>query len=123
MSQYCFSLGFLSQNSLWKLFTFRGYKEIPKEYNVHFGPIVSGDAFIYRKSQVNTILKYYPGTRCGEMEGSSIGRVCSNFNVPFNVIRSISDATLVQGDYKNFDFNLAQACKNAAAITEALIRS
>ena len=28
MSQSCFSLGFLSQNSLWKLFTFCGYKGI-----------------------------------------------------------------------------------------------
>ena len=98
-------------------------KEISDKYAVHFGPIVSGDSFIYRKSQVNTILKYYPGTQCGEMEGSSVGRVCANFNVPFNVIRSISDATLVQGDYKNFDFNLAQACENAAVLTEALIRS
>ena len=26
MSQSCFSLGFLSQNSFWKLSTFRGYK-------------------------------------------------------------------------------------------------
>ena len=26
MSQFCFSLGFLSQNSLWKLSIFRGYK-------------------------------------------------------------------------------------------------
>ena len=28
ISQSYFSLGFLSQNSLWKLFTFRGYKGI-----------------------------------------------------------------------------------------------
>ena len=28
MSQSCFSLGFFSQNSLWKPFTFRGYKGI-----------------------------------------------------------------------------------------------
>ena len=28
MSQSCFSLGFLSQNSLWKLSTFRGYRRI-----------------------------------------------------------------------------------------------
>ena len=28
MNQSCFSLGFLSQNSLWKLSTFRGYKGI-----------------------------------------------------------------------------------------------
>ena len=28
MNQSCFSLGFLSQNSLWKFFTFRGYKGI-----------------------------------------------------------------------------------------------
>ena len=28
MNQSCFSLGFLSQNYLWKLSTFRGYKDI-----------------------------------------------------------------------------------------------
>ena len=28
INQSCFSLGFLSQNSLWKLFTFRGYKSL-----------------------------------------------------------------------------------------------
>ena len=28
MSQSCFSLGFFSQNSVWKLSTFRGYKGI-----------------------------------------------------------------------------------------------
>ena len=33
MSQSCFSLGSLSQNSLWKLFTFRGYKSsVCEEY-------------------------------------------------------------------------------------------
>ena len=33
MSQSCFSLGFLSQNFLWKLSTFRGYKGIySREY-------------------------------------------------------------------------------------------
>ena len=36
MSQFYFSLGFLSQNSLWKLFTFHGYKGIYSRVHEEF---------------------------------------------------------------------------------------
>ncbi len=89
--------------------------------DLHFGGIVSGEAFIYKKSQVNTIKRFYPTALCGEMEGTSVARACRRLSTGFLVIRSISDATLVRGDYKNFDFNLETACRNAAKITAKLI--
>ena len=46
-------------------------KSIKSKINIKNGFIVSGDEFIYRKSQVNTIKKYFPDALCGEMEGSS----------------------------------------------------
>ena len=84
--------------------------------SLHFGGIVSGEAFIYRKDQVDTIRKYFPEALCGEMEGSSIAKTCHSFGVRSLIIRSISDMTFVEGDYEGFDFNLQKACDNAAEL-------
>ena len=89
---------------------------------LHYGPIVSAFEFIYKKSQVNIIKKYFPEALCGEMEGAAIANTCLAFNINVTIIRGISDETLVNGDYKNADFNLELSCKNAAKICIDLIR-
>ena len=97
-------------------------KSIKCKYNVKNGFIVSADEFIYKKSQVNTIKKYFPDALCGEMEGSSVSNTCYAFGVNSAIVRSISDETLVNGDYKNFDFNLKLACDNAARLCSEIIK-
>lgn len=97
-------------------------KEIKMKFKVKSGYIVSGDEFIYKKSQVNKIKKYFPKALCGEMEGCSIAITCYAFGVNSAIIRSISDETLVNGSYKKFDFNLKQACDNAAALCAEIIK-
>ncbi|MDO5440192.1 MAG: 5'-methylthioadenosine/adenosylhomocysteine nucleosidase [Erysipelotrichaceae bacterium] len=97
-------------------------KSIKTKTNVKSGFIVSSDEFIYKKSQVNTIKKYFPDALCGEMEGSSVANTCYAFGVNSAIIRSISDETLVSGNYKKFDFNLKQACDNAADICAKIIK-
>ena len=92
-----------------------------KQKGVKVGPIVSGDEFIYKKSQVNTIKKYFSEALCGEMEGCSIALTCYAFGVNSAIVRSISDEALVNGSYKDFDFNLELACKNAAKICKQII--
>ena len=96
-------------------------KDIKSKINVKTGFIVSADEFIYKKSQVNTIKKYFPDALCGEMEGSSIANTCYAFGVNSAIVRSISDETLVNGSYKNFDFNLKKACMNAAKLCSKII--
>lgn len=97
-------------------------KQIKSKTKIKTGFIVSADEFIYKKSQVNTIKKYFPDSLCGEMEGSSVANTCYAFGVNSAIVRSISDETLVNGDYKNFDFNLKAVCDTAANICADIIK-
>lgn len=54
------------------------------------GIIASGDQFIATEEQRNRIISEF-GAIAAEMEGASIGHVCVINNVPFGVLRSISD--------------------------------
>ena len=97
--------------------------KVKSDFPVISGHIVSGDQFIYKKSQVKTIKKYFPDALCGEMEGSSVACTCYALSVNVAIVRSISDETLVNGNYKEFDFNLDQACKNAAILCKEIIEN
>ena len=96
-------------------------KKIRTSLKVHYGSIVSSDSFIYKRSQVKTIKKYFPEALGGEMEGSAVACTCNAYGVKCCIIRSISDETLINGNYKNFDFNLAKACENAAKLTVKIV--
>ena len=86
------------------------------------GYIVSADEFIYKKTQVNTIKRYFKDALCGEMEGSSIACTCYAYQIPVAIIRTISDETLINGNYKNFDFNLNKVCKTSAKLCAMIIK-
>ena len=57
---------------------------------IHRGTVASGDTFIGNAQQKKEIANDF-GAICGEMEGGAIGHVCSANNIPFAVLRSISD--------------------------------
>ena len=97
-------------------------KDIDIGLNIHVGDIVSSDQFIYKKSQVNTIKRFFPTALCGEMEGVSVGASCYARGVNVSIIRSISDEALVNGSYKMFDFNLEKVCENAALLCKEIIK-
>ena len=58
--------------------------------NVKRGVIASGDQFIASQADRDKIVKNF-GAIAAEMEGASIGHVCAMNNVPFGVLRAISD--------------------------------
>ena len=58
--------------------------------NIYSGTIVSGDLFCTKEKHKANILKEF-NADCVEMEGASIAQVCTLCNIPFIVIRSISD--------------------------------
>ena len=70
---------------------------------VHIGTIASGDTFIGTNALKNEINKEF-GALCGEMEGGAIAQVCYINNIPFAVLRTISDGgnENVQIDYPIF---------------------
>jgi adenosylhomocysteine nucleosidase len=82
---------------------------------IHRGTIASGDTFI-ADGDLKEKLRSNFGAICGEMEGGAIGHTCMANNIPFAVVRSISDGgdERSQLDYPTFK-------KIAAEISTAII--
>ncbi|HSN58289.1 MAG TPA: 5'-methylthioadenosine/adenosylhomocysteine nucleosidase [Clostridiaceae bacterium] len=61
-----------------------------KEHNCFVGRIVTGDQFINHTDKLKWLSEKFGALAC-EMEGGSIAQVCYLNDVPFVIIRSISD--------------------------------
>lgn len=86
---------------------------------VHVGRVVSGDQFISDKAVKERITSNFDGF-CTEMEGAAIAQTSYLNNVPFLILRAISDkaddsATM---DYPTFE---AMAIKNSVEILKELV--
>ena len=55
------------------------------------GDIASGDQFISSIEKINQLKKNIPTAMCVEMEGSAVAQVCFEYEIPFSIIRIISD--------------------------------
>ena len=55
------------------------------------GLICTGDAFVCTAERQEFIRKHFPSVIAVEMEASAIAQTCHQFNVPFVVVRAISD--------------------------------
>lgn len=82
-------------------------------YEAFYGVVATGDKFVADKDFKNYLNSSF-GASCAEMEGGSIGHVAYVNNVPFAVIRAISD-----GDGAAMDFN--KFCNVAAERSVNLI--
>ncbi len=82
--------------------------------NALLGVIASGDRFVSDSAYKAFIVENFNGIAC-EMEGAAIGQVCFVNNVPFAVVRAISDDASgeAQMDYPQF---AALAAKQSVAL-------
>jgi adenosylhomocysteine nucleosidase len=55
------------------------------------GNIASGDRFIALNSDISQMKNDLPELSCVEMEGAAVAQVCYELDVPFSIIRTISD--------------------------------
>lgn len=58
---------------------------------VVLGDIACGDQFIGSHDAVDQLATDIPSLQCVEMEGAAVAQVCYEYDIPFAVIRSISD--------------------------------
>jgi adenosylhomocysteine nucleosidase len=88
----------------------------------HGGTVGSSEAFICKPEQVAEIHRRFGENRvaCVEMEAFSIAVSCARFNIPFAIIRSLSDVP-AHGEGNELAFNefLKEASRNAAKILHA----
>lgn len=67
-----------------------GAKIEVKNHKIVMGRIVSGDQFIDNKVKAGVIHKQFDALAC-EMEGAAIAHTCHVNNIPFIVVRALSD--------------------------------
>jgi adenosylhomocysteine nucleosidase len=60
--------------------------------SLFIGDIASGDIFVCKDEQKRALTYKLPSVLCVEMEGACVAQVCYEHNMPFTVIRVISDA-------------------------------
>ncbi|MBP3396724.1 MAG: 5'-methylthioadenosine/adenosylhomocysteine nucleosidase [Clostridia bacterium] len=87
------------------------------EINSVVGTIASGDLFVAEEKTKATIVERFDAIAC-EMEGAAIGHVAFVNNVPFAVIRAISDG----GDGMEFSKFVTLAAEQSIAVTEAFLQ-
>ncbi len=65
------------------------------------GEIASGDQFFSSNEQKDNLSTQLPNVLCVEMEGAAVAQVCYEYEIPFCIIRTISD---VADDQSHIDF-------------------
>lgn len=79
------------------------------------GLICSGDVFMSDPKRVEEVRSYFPTMKAVEMEAAAVAQVCYQFNVPFVVIRALSDIAGKQSNI-SFDEFLPIAAKHSTEI-------
>ena len=101
--------------------TKKSAKEAGLDVKVFEGKVVSGDQFISTHEK-QTSLKNSFGGDCAEMEGAAIAHVASLNNIPFLVIRAISDKADggAHMDYPTFE---KKAAANSILLLNEIIKN
>jgi len=103
---------FKSDSKLVKLAKDSAEKIFSKE-KIYIGRIVSGDQFVAEPQKINWLRETY-NSECTEMEGAAVAHVCHMFNLPFVILRSISDKANddAKTDFQEFVKLAAKNSKN-----------
>lgn len=88
--------------------------------NISQGLICTGDIFMADPAKAALARKNFPTMSACEMEAAAIAQVCYQFNVPFVIIRSLSDIAGKKSEL-SFEQYLPIAAKNASILVEAII--
>lgn len=59
--------------------------------SLHHGLIASGDEFVSSSERIVQLKNHLPEVLAVEMEGAAVAQVCHEFEIPFAIIRTISD--------------------------------
>ena len=85
------------------------------------GRILSGDQFVASPEKIKFLKDEFNGD-CTEMEGAAVGHVCYIFNIPFVVIRTMSDKANSEAhtDYATF---MKIAAENSVTLVDEMLKN
>ncbi|WP_110111424.1 5'-methylthioadenosine/S-adenosylhomocysteine nucleosidase [Bacillus sp. CGMCC 1.16541] len=76
------------------------------------GLIATGDSFMNDPKRVEFVREQFPDLYAAEMEAAAVAQVCNQFNVPFVVLRALSDIAGKESDV-SFEQFLEKAAINS----------
>lgn len=84
------------------------------------GIVATGDTFVCTKAQRTRIREQFDAAAC-EMEGGAVGQVCYINEIPFGILRSISDGA---GEQSSMDYPVfaAAAANTAVAAVDQMLQ-
>lgn len=88
---------------------------------IHHGPILSGDSFIHTPQQVAYLDEHFPGVMAVEMEGAAVAQTTFLFDVPFVLIRSISDKVRENKNSETYSKCINKVAENSSKIVMSII--
>jgi len=91
-------------------------------WEVEKGMIVSGDSFVASAVETNRIKEHFPKALMTEMEGAAVAQTCTQFEIPFAIIRAVSDTADEEADI-SFDEFVLLAGKRSAELVLKLIEN
>ncbi|MGE8206157.1 5'-methylthioadenosine/S-adenosylhomocysteine nucleosidase [Heyndrickxia sp. NPDC080065] len=85
------------------------------------GLIATGDSFMNDPNRVEFVREKFPQLQASEMEAAAIAQVAYQFNIPFVIIRSLSD---IAGKESNISFDqfLETAALNSAKLVMGIVK-
>lgn len=86
------------------------------------GLIATGDSFMHRDEHIHAVREKLPAIMAAEMEAAAIAQCCHNFNLPFVIIRAISDIAGDKDNQMEFQEFLKLAAVNSATLVREIIR-
>lgn len=89
-------------------------------FNAVAGLICSGDLFVNGTEAIQRIRSDFPNVAAVEMEAAAIAQVCHAFDIPFVVVRAISDVADKES-HLSFDEFLPLAAEKSSAIVLAML--
>lgn len=91
-------------------------------HQVKKGLIVTGDSFIHDPVKIKEILTHFPEALACEMEGAAIAQTARQFDVPFLVVRAMSD-TADHEATQSFDEFIEIVGKRSAEMVLAFVEA
>lgn len=86
------------------------------------GQIISGDQFIQDKAIHDKMMKRFPKARACEMESTAIAQACYVMEVPYAIIRCMSDQADGQAQV-NFDDFVVEAGQKSAVLVQYFVKA
>jgi adenosylhomocysteine nucleosidase len=87
---------------------------------VVLGRIATGDQFISSEAKRRWIEKVFDAD-CVEMEGAAVAQVCAAYDIPFLIIRSLSDLANEDADV-DFQTFVLHAAQNSSELVKEILR-